>query len=72
MRPAILAINEGGKVSDADAKRWRDAMAARNRVWSDAVAATLEELTATTQALRDNTRWHLGLYVALSCLGLSW
>ncbi len=70
LRPAILAINEGGKVSDADAKRWRDAMAARNRIWSDAVAATLEELTATTQALRDNTRWHLGLYVALCVLGI--
>ncbi len=68
LRPVILAINEGGKVSDADAKRWRDAMAARNRAWSDAVAATLEELTATTQALRDSSRWHLVLYVALCAL----
>ena len=70
LRPAILAINEGGKVSDADAKRWRDAMAARNRAWSDAVAATLEELAATTQALRENARSHLVLYVALCVLGI--
>jgi methyl-accepting chemotaxis protein len=65
LRPAILAINSGGKVSETDAKRWRDAMAARNRVWSGAVAATLQELTATTQALRESARWRLVLYVAM-------
>ena len=31
LRPAILTVYGGGKVSQADAKRWRDAMAARNR-----------------------------------------
>jgi methyl-accepting chemotaxis protein len=65
LRPAILAINDGGKVSEADTKRWRDAIAARNRVWSGAVAATLEELTATTQVLRESARWRLVLYAAL-------
>jgi methyl-accepting chemotaxis protein len=64
LRPVILAINNGGKVSEADAKRWRDAMAARNRVWSGAVAATLEELTTTTEVLRESARWRLVLYVA--------
>src|SRR5258708_6716201 len=67
LRPAILAINNGGKVSEADAKRWRDAMAERNRVWSGAVAATLEELTTTTEVLRESARWRLVLYVAM-CL----
>src|SRR3979409_1309427 len=65
LRPAILAINNGGKVSEADAKRWRDAIAARNRVWSGAVATTLEQLTATTQTLRESARWRLILYVAI-------
>jgi HAMP domain-containing protein len=65
LRPAILAINNGGKVSEEDAKRWRDAMAARNRVGSGAVAATLDELSASTEALRASARWHLVLYVAM-------
>jgi methyl-accepting chemotaxis protein len=70
LRPVILAANDGAKMSEADAKRWRDAMAARDRVWSGAVAATLEELTETTQALRENARWRLVLYVAMCVLAI--
>jgi methyl-accepting chemotaxis protein len=63
LRPSILAINDGGKVGEVEAKRWRDAMAARNRVWSAAVGPTLDELTATTEALRARAQWYLILYV---------
>jgi methyl-accepting chemotaxis protein len=66
LRPSVLAINSGGKVGEVEAKRWRDAMAARNVVWSAAVGATLEELTATTDALRRDARWRLIFYV-LTC-----
>jgi methyl-accepting chemotaxis protein len=65
LRPTILAVNSGGKASEADAKRWRDAMAARNIVWSAAVESTVEALTATTEALRADARWHLTLYAAI-------
>jgi methyl-accepting chemotaxis protein len=68
LRPAILTIYGGGKVSQADAKRWRDAMAARNVVWSDAVNTTLEALIATTESLRGAARWHLMLYSAAGLL----
>ena len=68
LRPAILTIYGGGKVSQADAKRWRDAMAARNVVWSDAVNTTLEALIAATESLRGTARWHLVLYSAASLL----
>jgi methyl-accepting chemotaxis protein len=64
LRPSILAINNGGKVSEADAKRWRDAMAARNAVWSAAVGSSLDELRTTTEALRAGARSRLILYVA--------
>jgi len=66
LRPSVLAINSGGKVGEVEAKRWRDVMAARNVVWSAAVGATLEELTATTDALRADARWRLTFYV-LTC-----
>jgi methyl-accepting chemotaxis protein len=65
LRPVILATGSGGKVSEADAKRWREAMAARNRVGSDAVTATLDKLTASTEALRESARWRLALYVSM-------
>ena len=67
LRPAILTVYGGGKVSQADAKRWRDAMAARNVVWSDAVNTTLEALIATTESLREAARWHLILYSRPVC-----
>jgi methyl-accepting chemotaxis protein len=70
LRPAILAINTGGKVSEADAKRWRDAMAARNRVWSDAAASTVAELTRTTADLQAAARARLAVYVAAGVLVL--
>jgi methyl-accepting chemotaxis protein len=68
LRPAILAIYSGGKVSEADAKRWREATAARNVVWSEAVKTTLETLIATTDALLEAARWRLMLYIAASVL----
>jgi len=70
LRPAILAINHGGKVSEADVKRWREAMTARNAVWSAAVETTLEELTATMEKLRWSARWQLVLYVGACLLAL--
>jgi len=68
LRPAILTIYGGGKVSQADAKRWRDAMAARNVVWSEAVNTTLEALIVTTESLCGAARWRLMLYSAASLL----
>jgi methyl-accepting chemotaxis protein len=70
LRPMILAINNGGKVSEPDAKRWRDAMAARNVAWSRAVESTLEVLTTTTERLRENARWQLACYLGASLLAL--
>ena len=64
LRPKILAAANGGKVNEADANRWRDAMAARNTLWSAAVGATRDELTAITQALQEQARLSLILYVA--------
>jgi methyl-accepting chemotaxis protein len=68
LRPSILAINDGGKVSEVEAKHWRDAMVARNTVWSVAAGDTVEELTLTTAALRADARWQLILYVVTSLL----
>jgi len=68
LRPSILAINNGGKVGEVEVKRWRDAMVARNRVWSAAVESTVDELTATTAALRADARWQFILYVVTSGL----
>ena len=49
LRPSLLAMaNGGGKVAEAETERWRDAMVARNVVWSAAVETTVEALTATT------------------------
>ncbi len=66
LRPSILAINNGGKVGEVEAKRWRDAMVARNRVWSAAVENTVDELIATTAALRADARWQFILYIVTS------
>ena len=70
LRPSILAAANGGKVSEADAKRWRDAMAARNPVWSAAVGATRDELTATAEALRAHARRTLILYIVTIALAI--
>jgi methyl-accepting chemotaxis protein len=70
LRPSLLAINSGGKVSEADAKRWRDAMLARNVVWSAAVETTVDALSATTEALQADARWRLILYVATCVLAI--
>jgi methyl-accepting chemotaxis protein len=70
LRPTILAINNGGKVSEVEAKRWREAMVARNAVWAAAVETTVEALTTTTEALRASARWRLILYVATCVLAV--
>jgi methyl-accepting chemotaxis protein len=70
LRPSLLAINSGGKVSEAEAKRWREAMAARNVVWSAAVETTVDALSATTEALRASARWRLIFYVATCVLAI--
>ena len=63
LRPSVLAAATGGKVSAADANRWRAAMAARNAVWAAAVGSTLEDLMATTADLRAAARVRLVLYL---------
>lgn len=70
LRPTVLAIDHGGKVSEADAQRWHDAMVARNTVWSAAVETTLDDLTKTRQALQSSARWHLALYVVTIALAI--
>jgi methyl-accepting chemotaxis protein len=70
LRPSLLAINDGGRVSEADAKRWREAMVARNAVWSAAVETTVDALSATTAALQAGARWRLILYVAICVLAI--
>jgi len=57
-------------VSESDAKRWREAVSARNQVWSAAVDSTLEDLTATTDELRARALWQLALYFAASLLAV--
>jgi methyl-accepting chemotaxis protein len=68
LRPTILNINNGSRASEADAQRWRDATAARIPVWSQAVQITLDELTATTQALHQSARWRLIGYLVATVL----
>jgi methyl-accepting chemotaxis protein len=70
LRPTVLAAATGGKVSAADADRWRAAMAARNTVWAAAVGSTLEDLTATTESLRAVARGRLILYLGGSLLAI--
>jgi methyl-accepting chemotaxis protein len=69
LRPSLLA-NDTGKVGEAEAKRWRDALVARNAVFAAAVATTLAELLETTEALRESARWRLLIYVATGVLAL--
>jgi methyl-accepting chemotaxis protein len=70
LRPNLLAINHGGKVGEVDAKRWRDAMAARNTVWSAVVETTVEALTEKREVLQTGARWRLILYFATSVLAV--
>jgi methyl-accepting chemotaxis protein len=70
LRPAILAIANGSTVSESDAKRWREAVSARNQVWSATVDSTLDDLTATTDELRARALWQLALYFAASLLAV--
>jgi methyl-accepting chemotaxis protein len=68
LRPAIQAVNQGGKVGEDDAKRWREAMLARNALWSRAVQGTLDELATTTQAAYAQSKSRLMAYVAATLL----
>ena len=68
LRPAVLAVNGGGQMSEPDARRWREATEARRVAWSQTVQSTVAELTATTDALRANATWYLVVYVAMTCL----
>jgi methyl-accepting chemotaxis protein len=71
LRPSLLAAaRDGGAVGEVEAKRWRDAMAARNVIWSAAVGTTVVALTETTAQLRTSARWHLIVYAAASLLAL--
>jgi methyl-accepting chemotaxis protein len=68
LRPAVLAVNQGGKVSAEDARRWREAMLARNDLWSRAVQATLDELATTTQATYAQSKSRLMAYAGTTLL----
>jgi methyl-accepting chemotaxis protein len=70
LRPAIIAINHGGKVSPEDGQRMREALAARNAAMAPAVQATVAELTNATNALRDGVAWRLALYAIATALVL--
>jgi methyl-accepting chemotaxis protein len=71
LRPTVLAVATGaGAISEADANRWRAAVMARNAVWSGAVGTTLDALTETAQALRDEARWRLIIYIGASLLAI--
>ena len=70
LRPTVLAIAGGAKVSDADATRWSGAMAARSKAWSEVVSVTLDELTRTTQHLQADARAHLIVYLAAILLSV--
>jgi len=67
-RPAILAVNQGGKVSNQDVPRLREALVARNTLTAEAVHSTVAELTDATRALRDEALWQLILYVCATAL----
>jgi methyl-accepting chemotaxis protein len=71
LRPVIMAVSNGGKVSEQDAGRWRAAMAARNRVWSAAIDDTRENLTAATEVLRNGARARLALYLGACLLSIA-
>jgi methyl-accepting chemotaxis protein len=70
LRPAVLSINNGGKVSEADAKRWRDLMTSRNTLWSRAIEDTRQALAAKTEELRQGARGRLTLYSATCILSI--
>lgn len=70
LRPAVLAINNGGTVSESDAQRWRDAQAARNTLWSQLVQVTFQELATTTEAVAAAVKWRLIIYVGVMLLAI--
>jgi methyl-accepting chemotaxis protein len=70
LRPVVLAIPNGGTISAPDVKRWRDAMAARNRGTAVAVKGTLAALAATAAALEERARARLALYSATCVLSV--
>jgi methyl-accepting chemotaxis protein len=68
LRPALLAINSGGKFGDQDASRLRAAFVTRNTLTAEAIQSTVTELTDATRALRADTMWRMILYVTATVL----
>jgi methyl-accepting chemotaxis protein len=68
LRPAILAFDRGSRISDQDAPRLREALAARNTLSAEVVQVTLTELKDETHALRDETLWETILYISATVL----
>ena len=68
LRPAFLNVDGGGKVSDADAQRWRDNMVTRRALWARAVQATFAELTEATRVLRESAQSRLIVYALATAL----
>jgi methyl-accepting chemotaxis protein len=68
LRPAILAFNRGSRISDQDAPRLREALAARNTMTAEVVLLTLTELKEETHALRDATLWQTIIYIGATAL----
>ncbi len=68
LRPTILAVNQGGKVSDQDVPRLREALSARNALSSEAVNSTAADLTDATRALRDEALWRTIIYLCATAL----
>jgi len=68
LRPAILAVNQGGKVGDQDVPRLREALSARNALSSEAVQSTVADLTDATRALRDEALWQTIVYICATAL----
>jgi methyl-accepting chemotaxis protein len=68
LRPAILGVNQGDKVSDQDIPRLREALSARNALSSEAVDSTVADLTDATRALRDEALWRTIIYLCATAL----
>jgi methyl-accepting chemotaxis protein len=68
LRPAILAVNQGGKVGDQDVPRLREALSARNALSSEAVQSTVADLTDATRMLRDEAWWQTIVYICTTAL----
>ena len=68
LRPTILAVNQGGKVSEQDVPRLREAFSARNALSTEAVQSTAADLTDATRALREEAFWRTIVYICATAL----